>query len=505
MRHSQRANEPLLNPWIKTDNDGMVLCGHCDCMAGLGEVCSHVGALLFYVEAMRRTYTCTELPCPWNIPPSVDSIQCAKTADINFTAPQSIIAPTRRGAHVHSNCPMIDDPAEIELPISSHPTAKKSTAINPNMIAPTEDQKVLFYSKIASHKPSCLSLIPPFSDSYIPQPEVFSSAVPPLSASYCSQNEELTYKELLHLCDEFGFNLNDGEIADIEQATRGQSESDEWFAHRAGRVTSSKMKAVCHSDPANPSVSLIKQICYPHLFRFSSQATKWGCDHESVGREMYITAMEESHNEFYCVGTGLVIHEEYQFLAATPDGITHCSCCGYGVLEVKCPFCTKDSDPDTAKFLNSGSLQRNHQYYYQVQTQMFVCEVEFADFVVCTFPNDTATINIERIYLDEDFLVESIVQAGQFYTVAILPELLGKWYTRSDIMPSAVVNDSTSAEYNYCYCKAELGGTMICCENDECSQGQWFHLTCLKLQSAPRCKKWYCPHCRKLQNKYKLK
>ena len=60
---------------------------------------------------------------------------------------------------------------------------------------------------------------------------------------------------------------------------------------------------------------------------------------------MYIEVMEESHSDFQCVGSGLVIHEEYQFLAATPDGITHCSCCGHGVLEAKCPFCTKDSDP----------------------------------------------------------------------------------------------------------------------------------------------------------------
>ena len=158
-----------------------------------------------------------------------------------------------------------------------------------------------------------------------------------------------------------------------------------------------------------------------------------------------------------------------------------------------------------AKFLENGSLQRDHQYYYQVQTQMFVCDIELADFVVCTFPNDTATINVEQICADEDFLVESIVQAGQFYTVAMLPELLGKWYTRSDIMPSAAVNDSGSQEHNYCYCKAELGGTMICYENDECSQGQWFHLTCLKLKSAPHCKKWHCPYCRKLQTKHKLK
>ena len=62
--------------------------------------------------------------------------------------------------------------------------------------------------------------------------------------------------------------INNEQIADIEQATRGQSESDEWFAHRAGRLTSSRMKALCHTDPANPSVSLIKQICYPHLFHF---------------------------------------------------------------------------------------------------------------------------------------------------------------------------------------------------------------------------------------------
>ena len=55
---------------------------------------------------------------------------------------------------------MIGDSTEVELPTGSQPAAKKSTAnkstaINPNMIPPTEDQKTLFYSKIAIHKPSC--------------------------------------------------------------------------------------------------------------------------------------------------------------------------------------------------------------------------------------------------------------------------------------------------------------------------------------------------------------
>ena len=57
---------------------------------------------------------------------------------------------------------------------------------------------------------------------------------------------------------------------------------------------------------------------------------------------------------------------------------------------------------------------------------MFVCSVEYGDFVVCTFKNDVPIMLAERVYLDGDFLVEAIVQAGGFFTVAILPELLGR-------------------------------------------------------------------------------
>jgi len=78
----------------------------------------------------------------------------------------------------------------------------------------------------------------------------------------------------------------------------------------------------------------------------------------------------------------------------------------------------------------------------------------YADFVICTYPNNVPTITIDRISPDTDFLVQSIVQAGYFYTVAILPEILAKWYTRSIVMPAdAVIDYSTT--YNYCYCKEE--------------------------------------------------
>ena len=40
-------------------------------MAGLGEVCTHVAALLFYLEALHRmeeAQTCTQQQCGWLVP-----------------------------------------------------------------------------------------------------------------------------------------------------------------------------------------------------------------------------------------------------------------------------------------------------------------------------------------------------------------------------------------------------------------------------------------------------
>lgn len=194
--------------------------------------------------------------------------------------------------------------------------------------------------------------------------------------------------------------------------------------------------------------------------------------------------MKQEHYEFDCFCSGLVISKDYPFIAATPDAFRQCACCGKGVVEIKCPYCTKDLEPGISACLKDGSLPSSHHYYYQVQTQMLACDVQFADFVVCTFPNDTPTLCIQRIkIIDEDFLSSCIEKSRDLHKVAILPELLGRWFTRSIVMP--IVDDRNDLSYKYCYCKEELGGQMIHCE--------WFHLSCLKLKNIPRVKKWYCP------------
>ena len=46
VKYSQRLSDSPLKVWLAVKENGEVVCAHCSCMAGLGEVCSHVAAVL---------------------------------------------------------------------------------------------------------------------------------------------------------------------------------------------------------------------------------------------------------------------------------------------------------------------------------------------------------------------------------------------------------------------------------------------------------------------------
>ena len=54
VKHSQRLSSTPLKVWVAAEMLGTVLCAHCICMAGLGEACSHIAAVLFTMEANTR-------------------------------------------------------------------------------------------------------------------------------------------------------------------------------------------------------------------------------------------------------------------------------------------------------------------------------------------------------------------------------------------------------------------------------------------------------------------
>ena len=132
---------------------------------------------------------------------------------------------------------------------------------------------------------------------------------------------------------------------------------------------------------------------------------------------------------------------------------------------------------------------------------------------MCTFSGskDNSDLHIERITKDHDFWSDLVFKAERFFRVCILPELLGKWYTKprvdSEVTTSKIsdagecsTNTSTVANSEcFCSCQGPEEGDMIACDNSKCKI-EWFHLKCLKMSKAPKGKaKWYCPDCRKLE------
>jgi len=399
-------------------------------MAGLGETCTHIAAILFYLEATARiqgtTTTCTQQTCQWIIPAYFKKIEYLPIKNIDFT---SALGKKRK-------LDQIIDAVE--------PSTSKCSKIYSAMgKKPTESEMANFFDSLSKckTKPAVLSVVPVFSEKYVPKSSLVTFPKP-LNTLYQSDFLQLNYDELLKQCESVLFDVTQ-EMADaVEQETRAQSQSKFWFKQRAGRVTASKMKAVCHTNLTHPSHSLIKTICYPEEFSFTSKQTAYGSKNEKKARELYYKTIVKDHIDFQLSESGLVINPKWPFIGASPDGVVSCLCCGKGVLEIKCPYSHQNTHIQDVVFQDSrfcikevdGSLRldNSHAYYYQIQTQLFVCDVEYCDFCVSTFVEDDESkgLHIERICKNEVFWLECTLKAEQFFKTCLLPEIIGKYYTR---------------------------------------------------------------------------
>lgn len=293
-------------------------------------------------------------------------------------------------------------------------------------------------------KPAVLSLISEYSSTYIPK-ITLSTFPQPLTS--LQDYLKLKFHDLLDVCENVSaeITITDDMAKAVELETRQQHKNILWFRYRAGRVTASRMRAVCHTDVTNPAQSLVKSICYPEAFTFTRKQTKWGCKHEKQARERYKS--KSNHINLEVTESRLYINPLWPFISASPDGIINCKCCPKGVLEIKCPYCHRDESIVSATVNDKNfcltedyeglHLDHSHQYYYQVQMQIFVCDVTYCDFCVCTFGRDKEeSTHIERVYKDDPFWNKCVTKAESFFKMCLLPELLANWYTYPLVMPS---------------------------------------------------------------------
>ena len=161
--------------------------------------------------------------------------------------------------------------------------------------------------------------------------------------------------------------------------------------------------------------------------------------------------MEQSHDSFKMEKSGFVISSDYPYIGASPDSMVECSCCGKGTVEVKCPYCVRDKEiPECLEKVScmenvAGKVQlrKSHQYYYQIQTQVFVCNVDYCDFVIWTKEG----LHHDRMEPDHALWDEICKRATGFFKRAVLPELVGKYFSK--IQPAAAQGPSTPANEHH--------------------------------------------------------
>ena len=189
VRYSQRMNDPFVNIWIITEQDGTVLSAHClGYKAGLAESCSHIVSVLFYLEATTRIHdrlACTQVKCSWILPTYVNEVPYARVKDINFSSAKKLKENLDQ---------KIDNLDNLQQPtISSRPEASQSFRVSSSgavsasaNLRPLKEEIDEPYGKLnkCKIKAVALSLVPPFPDQFVDQ----SRSVPVVSELFHTEN-----------------------------------------------------------------------------------------------------------------------------------------------------------------------------------------------------------------------------------------------------------------------------------------------------------------------------
>ncbi|KAJ8011118.1 hypothetical protein DPEC_G00054870 [Dallia pectoralis] len=221
-------------------------------------------------------------------------------------------------------------------------------------------------------------------------------------------------------------NLTRDQCETLELASKEQSKCPAWHQHRIGRITSTAFHRVCTASEDTDNMNLVKRTMhYGDSDLHRVPAVLWGINMEDTARKHYTEEMSKIHDNFCVQLSGLVVRDDQPHLGASPDGLVNCTCCGRGTLEVKCPYKYRDGltgcGNDALFCLDTCMrLKKTHRYYHQIQLHMFVCDVQYCDFVVWT----RYEVIMRRITRDEELLRKALPKAKAFFLFSVLPELL---------------------------------------------------------------------------------
>lgn len=152
-----------------------------------------------------------------------------------------------------------------------------------------------------------------------------------------------------------------------------EQRSAEWFAHRAGRVTASKIADVMAKTKTGPAASrknfaadlVAERFSGARAEGFSNAAMQWGTEQEPAARAAY-----EFLHDAEVVEVGFIDHPSIEWAGCSPDGLVGAD----GMVEIKCP-----NTATHIETLLTGQIEG--KYLKQMQFQLACSGRAWCDFV----------------------------------------------------------------------------------------------------------------------------
>ena len=458
--HHSMSCDPALTVYVAVNGEtGDVYSAKCNCVAGLGEACNHVAALLFFMEDAAKKKI-KKLPCElsktsvamkWN-QPSKKHVDPSRLEDLSFA--KACHGKKASGGDDGQDDQRIKrwmfDPRIPEQRSLSKPRLDVMVESFKGVQATLNSGLLQFWG---SDEEIRLAAQQEQDDGELEALVLFTKekaadVQPPADNPTPSLDDCIQFSE--------GMRLSSDLIQRVEEATRNQASCKLWHDLRNGRITSSRFSEIRRrrtgTNPENLVASLMGYKTDP---QFLPAAIRWGRDNEVNARSAYEAYMKERGTEVEVSACGLHLDGDYSYLGASSDGKivdsnldTLCT----GCLEIKCPFQLQgqsvlDLTPHEiaqrfpTKFCLSvgddGSLhlKEGHAYYDQVMGEMAIIGVDWCDFVVFT----PVGLFVERIVFDHDYWNTKLFPClYEFFVRHMAPELItGHIWFSSNSEPSS--------------------------------------------------------------------
>ena len=234
---------------------------------------------------------------------------------------------------------------------------------------------------------NCCELDGDYVNSEIPEPNNEIETIDEL----INHNHEYNHRKYKEKC----YKYRKQRVEYIKTLPQHEQKSQEWLNQRRECLTATAVSTALDEDPYKYPGELLLDKCGRGPPFLENKFVHHGKKYEEIGNMFYGFRNNVKVEEY-----GLVQHDKYRFIGASPDGICDSDRydnCGLSrlvgrMLEIKFPF--------SRKINTTGDLNGDicpHYYYLQVQTQLFVAELQECDFLQCKIEE----YNNYKEYLDD--------------------------------------------------------------------------------------------------------